>query len=267
MSYGLKNASTIKAYQDAIFMYQYLLNNNQAKFEDSDFPLLLRSFYWYSQNPPFEDVLNAAKAAMPVMGAYLIYKSRNEGLALDSYPLDEVNDSMSLLGAYLDHSEFTLLDHKNSADVVRSPFYAMEDVSNIPNLLQSDTVIIEKEKQLKETAGKELALILAKTPKERLEILNEAFTSIIACNNCLYNIIRSKGKKMIAAIKSNIYKLHYADQDFILHGLDAFPKNQDVLAFYEEFLQKNQSEHLKKQVEKYYQRVKSGMKTTGWETD
>ncbi len=126
-------------------------------------------------------------------------------------------------------------------------------------------LIAQQEEYLMSVADEALKKMLALSPAERIEQYKEIVQSFTTCKNAMYNIVRQKGKDMISQIEEHIESLIPADQAYILHGLDAFPKHKKIIAFYKAFLEKHPGEWIAGETEKYLARVESGKKTTGWE--
>lgn len=262
---SLRETRSIQEYKDTLFMRQYVMDK-KAGLPAGEFPDFLRGFRWYRHENRFEDVYNAALVAMPVLGGYVVAKAAKEKLALTDYPLSKVNRGMQILAAYLDGSPIEVAESEDPADLVSTPCYSIEsDLAELPDVLTVD-VAREKDAELRAEGGAEWKESLDKNAAERIALLKERFSDITACKNCVYNIVREIGKNILPAIEEALSSLLPADQDFLLHGLDAFPKNKEVLAFYDRFLESTPPEYLKIQVEKYRGRVKKGVKTTGWES-
>lgn len=260
--------NSIEAYKDAVCMYQ-MTHQDADSVPASDFEWLLRPFEWYSHEPKFDDLYAAATACMTVLGATMIHLIRNEGEDKDSFEVSRIMNAMEVLGSYLDKATLSLPEGQESTNAVSLPLYSISDkVNETPKLMEVDASIIEKERFLAQKAKQDplLAAALDRSPGERIEHLKNLFSSVTASKNFVYNIVRTHGESLIPEIEKLVPRLHPTDQDFFLHGLDAFPKSKKVLDFYDRFLKANKYPSLVENVEKYRGRVKKGVKTTGWET-
>jgi hypothetical protein len=267
VSHPLQTVTSFAEYKDGLFMLQYAMNASDRALPEEDFGILLRPFLWFSLDPKFEDLFDVCTAAMPVLGAYIIHKTKNENVPKDDFSLVQVSRLADLLAGYLDSGAISLGETEEAANIISYPCYSLDaELGKIRNLLKVDSVIVKKEEELNAGATAGLKEILKLSPKERIVRLKDKSTDLNTCKNCVYNIIRSCGKSLLKPLAQNIHKLAPTDQDFFLHGLDAFPKSKDVLAFYDKFLADTKYESLKEPVAKYRERVKKGVKTTGWET-
>jgi hypothetical protein len=73
------------------------------------------------------------------------------------------------------------------------------------------------------------------------------------------------GDDHVDNIAALLPRLLPADQLYLLHGLDAFPKNPAVIALYERVIAETPHDHVREKVTAYLSRVRTGKKPTGWE--
>jgi len=258
---GFDQITSIAAYMNALFGFNVAMHAPKATVSERDFPMLLRGFFWFSHNPLFQDVYDAARAMMPVFGAYIVLAAKRGESDFGS------KRAADLLADYLDDGALSLRPNEDSCDVVKSPCYAIESALDaVADLMSIGGEIIELEAKLAEGASEGLAKILALPPKGRVSVLKERMLEVAGSKNAVYNIVRVAGIRMLPAIEAHLGSLHPRDQDYVLHGLDAFPKSKRVLAFYDRFLERNRDEYLAERVKKYRARVSKGIRTTGWET-
>lgn len=259
---SLEQSTSIHDFAEALGMKHFLMNASGGTISPEEFRGLLRCFQWYSHDPKFEDLYDASTAAMPVLGAAMIYLAKQD----EAYAVQQVSRAADLLGEYLDSASLSLRETEEGTAIVSTMLYAVEDkIAKAKGLLAINPVVKEKEAELLKRASPALKKLLKLSPKKRLEVLKDRFQEVRTAKNYLYNFVRLSGKDLLPVIDEALPRLHPMDQDYLLHGLDAFPKNKAVLAFFDRFLASTKSEYLKAQVEKYKERVKKGQKTTGYE--
>jgi len=240
----------------------FLSNASGGTISPMEFRALLRCFRWYSHDPKFEDLYDASVAAMPVLGAMLAYLAKKG----QGHSAQSVSRALEVLADYLDSASLSLRETEEGTDIVSTMIYSVEsDVAKARNLLAINSVVKKKEAALQKRASPALKKLLKLSPRKRLENLKDRFQEVRTAKNYVYNFVRISGKDLLPVIEEALPDLHPMDQDYLLHGLDAFPKDKAVLAFFDRVLRSTKSEYLKQQVQKYKARVKKGEKTTGYE--
>jgi hypothetical protein len=257
-----EHTKSIHDLSEAMGMKIFLMNASGGTLSPSEFRALLRCFRWYSHDPKFEDLYDASVAAMPVLGAMLAYLAKKG----EDYSVQRVSRALEILADYLDSASLSLSETEEGTDIVSTMIYAIEsDVAKARSLLAINSVVKKKEAQVQQRASPSLRKLLKLSPTKRLENLKARFQEVRTAKNYVYNFVRISGKDLLPLIEEALSDLHPTDQDYLLHGLDAFPKNKSVLAFLDRFLRSTKSEYLKQRVQEYKARVKNGQKTTGYE--
>jgi hypothetical protein len=257
-----ENTKSIHDLSEALGMKIFLVNASGGTISPMEFRALLRCFRWYSHDPKFEDLYDASVAAMPVLGALLPYLAKKG----QDYSVQSVSRALEVLAEYLDSASLSLRETEEGTDIVSTMIYSVEsDVAKARNLLAINSVVKKKESELHKRASPALKKLLKLSPRKRLENLKARFQEVRTAKNYVYNFVRISGKDLLPVIEQALPDLHPTDQDYLLHGLDAFPKDKSVLAFFDRFLRSTKSEYLKQRVQKYKARVKKGQKTTGYE--
>jgi hypothetical protein len=262
----MRSAKSITEYKNSLFMFRYMLNSTDSFVSSDDFRNMLRGFFWYSHDPLFEDLYDVCRASLPVLNGYILSKVRQEGLRIEDYPLSDVTLAARVLENYIGRKRFELDEDRESVRIIAMPCYTMEDdLKDMKHLLSIDPGIEKTENDLKQGATDEFKNLLEGSPALRIERLKEKLGEVAACKNCIYNIIRKIGDRLLTDIELSIFALHPADQDIVLRGLDAFTGNNRVMDFYERFLETNRYKSLIPRVLKCMKRVKNDG-TTGLKT-
>lgn len=256
----LTTTKSIAEYQDAIYNFDYEVRNEGLDVHSVPFEALLRPFRFL--NDDFEDFRNASMACMPLFAGFIIASAGNEDA---TYTVDSVKQTLELLGAYLDGRNIEIREHQDPAELIKLSYDFDEHFAKAVNDIMAIPLISQQEEYLMSVADDALKNMLALSPAERIEQYKELAQSFTTCKNAVYNIIRKNGKDLLPQIEQHIESLIPADQAYILHGLDAFPKNKGIIAFYQSFLEKHADEWIAGETKKYLGRVESGKKTTGWE--
>lgn len=256
----LVTTKSIVEYQDAIYSFDYDVRNEGLDVHSVPFEALLRPFRFL--NDDFEDFRNISMACMPLFAGFVIASAGNEDA---EYATDSVKQTLEILGAYLDGRNIEIREHQDPAELIKLSYNFDEYFEKVINDMMAIPLISQQEEYLMSVADEGLKKVLALSPAERIEQYREIVQSFTTCKNAMYNIIREKGKDLVPQIEAHIESLIPADQAYILHGLDAFPKNKTIIAFYKSFLEKHPGEWIAGETEKYLERVESGKKTTGWE--
>ncbi len=256
----LVTTKSIAEYQDAIYSFDYEVSNEGRDVHSVPFETLLRSFRFL--NDDFEDFRNASMACMPLFAGFIIASAGNEDA---TYAVDSVKQTLELLGAYLDGRNIEIRERQDPAELIKLSYDFDECFEKVTNDIMAIPLISQQEEYLMSVADDTLKKILALSPAARIEQYKELAQSFTTCKNAVYNIIRKKGKDLLPGIEQHIESLIPADQAYILHGLDAFPQNKEIISFYQSFLEKHADEWIAGETKKYLTRVQSGEKTTGWE--
>ncbi|MCC6811519.1 MAG: hypothetical protein IT381_29080 [Deltaproteobacteria bacterium] len=264
----IAETTTIEAFSQGVTMLWVVHNGLDRPLSSAELGIVFRCFYWYAHEPELSDLRDAALAVMPVVGGYA-QRMHDKGETDASYPLRDVLRAAEILAEYLDAASLTLRGDEDGAAIVVAAAYAMEDEVKKAGkkLLSSPPHVVKAERRLQALAKTRPGLkkLLALSPAKRVERLKVVFRCVTIAKNDAYNFVRTSGSGSLALIERTLKKLHPADQDFLLHGLDAFPKNRAVLALYRRFLAKKRTPTLTENVKKYADRVRRGVRTTGWE--
>lgn len=256
--------TSIEAFSGQLGMFQLASANSGGDFNRDEFRrVMLRAFLWFSHDPGFEDLHQAATAAMPVLAGYMMdRRTRDE----DTSSVDEV---LSLLATYLDEAALSLPPTREATNVVSMGLYGVAEAldQRAKTILGVSPLVRRKQDSLlkRKSTTASLRKLLKASDGTKIRTLLHRFMDLKVAKNSVYNLVRLNGEHVLPEIEAHIFELHPADQDYLLHGLDAFPKSKLVLGFYKRFLAKNRHASLAEQVKKYARRVKAGMRTTGWE--
>ena len=250
---------SILEYQDAIYEFAYDVENEGLPVNSVPFEVLLRPFRFWDD---FQDITCAMIACMPVFGGYIL---ANGGKEEDRFTRDEVKKTLDIAGAILDGRPFSISEWQDPAELLKLPYDFTEKAGAIGNLLSVTSLIEEQEAHLQAIEEPGIAELMKLGTMERVERYTEVIQSISTCKNCVYNIVRNSGDQLLGEIEAHIDSLIPADQSFVLHGLDAFPKHEKIIAFLESFIEKHPGEWIAEEAGKYLERVRSGTETTGWE--
>lgn len=245
-------------------MMNMLAGNGHAPDREQFRQVMLRVFLWFSHDPAFDDLYDAATAALPVLAGYMM------DLAMRGEDVASLNRVLNLLAVYLDEAALESPATTESSFVIRMGLHGIDEAldQRPTTILDISPVVREKQDAILARTDLSAALrtLLGAADGDKIRALHERFTDLSVAKNILYNIVRAAGEALLPVIEAHIFDLHPADQSFLLHGLDAFPKSKSVLAFYKRFLARNHYPSLVEEVKKYEKRVRSGTKTTGWET-
>lgn len=243
-------------YKDAIFQLQHELNNT-SDINSIPFDLLIRPFNFYKEN--FEDIKYAAKACVPVLIGLINETTEDTN---NKFIINDTKRTLELLGKYLDDENFIISDHEDVVELFRLHYKFEKYIEEA----QYSTKINSFVQQFEKSYGSNINLKFnPNSIEERIKYYKEVIQAISTSKNCVYNIIRIHGDKLIENIENTISSLLPSDQNYLLHGLDAFPNNQKIIEFYEKFIVKNNANWIGNETKKYLNRVKSGIKTNGWE--
>jgi hypothetical protein len=196
--------------------------------DDTDVFFCLRPFCWFLHNPGFQDTMDTAEDAMHVLQAH------QQLLMEETNPLmgNEFLAVARFLASYLDKGTFDPTE------------WRMLFAS--PEIATSTTA--------KKYAEKLEAVDADATAK--MKALAEVMSQIEGSKHLSYWILRHIGADNLGVLEQMIHSFPSGDQTYILHALDAFPQNQEVIEFYERFIEKTQYDNLKEEAEKYLETVK-----------
>jgi len=193
------------------------------KIEDGEFFFILRPYCWFLHDPGFQDILDVCEDAMQVI-------IDHEKLLIEETNPITGNEYMavgSFLASYLDTGDYNPSAWKS---LFSSPEIAIH-------------VAAEKYSEKLETKDAEAAAQLKK--------LSNIFMDLEGCKHLTYYILRHLGADYIDFFGVIIHRFPSPDQTYILHALDAFPKNTAVANFYKQYIATASSDYLREVAEKY----------------
>lgn len=254
------NTHSIREYNDAIYGLMYDLSNTKgADPRAVPFAKLLRPFLFWNQD--FDDLLQMMAATLPVFtGFHRAAATRSDYSFIFA---NEELDKLLYIGAQLlDQEQFEISEREDPAEMLRPPYNFEELARQMDDFY---TLVKAEEERLGLNGNDAIKELMAIDPLQRVEQYKDLVMSIISAKNAVYNIIRSHGKVLLPDIEAHIESLIPGDQNYILHGLDAFPSDPEILDFLRQFIKKHQGEWIAEKASVYAQRVESGIKTSGWE--
>jgi len=195
----------------------------RTTFVVADLLLLLRPYYWYVSSPGFQDLMDAATTAHAalVKNAKLL----REELSVSGLP--------QFLEGYVNHES---LDGTGWAFLACSPELAAA--------LDAEAC----ERRLKR----------ARKPKDAKALgdLAHVLKAVEGAKHQTYWALRVVGASFLDQLEGLIHKLAPGDQGFVLHALDEFVKNKQVIAFYKRFIAETTYDTLKEEAAGYLERVR-----------
>jgi|GEM_PF-2961256 len=254
------SSHSIREYNDAIYGLMFELSNTEGTDPLAvPFARLLRPFLFWNQG--FSDLQQMMAATFPVFTGF-----RRAASTRSDYSFifaNEELDKLLYIGAQLlDQEQFEISERDDPAEMLRPP-YNFEELAR--QMDDFHTLVKTEEERLGLNGNDAIKELMAIEPLQRAEQYNDLVMNIISAKNAVYNIIRRHGKVLLPDIEAHIESLIPGDQNYILHGLDAFPSDLDILAFLRQFIKKHQGEWIAEKASVYAQRVESGIKTSGWE--
>lgn len=212
-------------YEKALTLIREVLDKGEKpEISKEDFLMLLRPYYWYVHNPGFQDVIDTCEKFMETL------KQNKDVLLEETNPITG-NDFLAVgtfLANYLDVGKYDTSGWKM--------LFASPEIGS--------AVIAEKfAKKLGE---------LNKTDEEIQAMNNLAvlMKDIEGTKHVAYWCLRHIGADFLEQLEI-VHSFPPNDQTYILHALDAFPGNKDVIKFYKGFIEKTSYDYLKKEAGKY----------------
>lgn len=196
--------------------------------DDTDVFFSLRPYCWFLHNPGFQDIMDTAESAMQTLQAH------QQDLMEETNPLmgNEFLAVAKFLASYLDKGTF---DPTEWRMLFASPEIATSTTAK---------KYAEKLDSINTDAA------------QKMKDLAELMSQIEGSKHLTYWILRHIGADNLGVLEQMIHSFPSGDQTYILHALDAFPQNEDVIGFYERFIEKTQYDNLKEEAEKYLEAVK-----------
>ena len=194
---------------------------------DGDLFYLLRPYCWFLHDPGFQDIYDICNEAVEVYQKYqkdLMEKSDeligNEFVAVNTF-----------LISYLDHERYDTSEWKI--------LFASAEVATATTADKYAQKLKAIDKAAAESSLKLAALL----------------RSIEGSKHVAYCCLRAMGDQCLGLLQTLIHKFPSDNQNYILHALDAFPGNQEVVDFYTDFIAQKRQEYLKEEAEKYLKQV------------
>jgi hypothetical protein len=153
----------------------------------------------------------------------------------------DVMKALSTVRLDIDESDFDTLGKYLSVYVLKGDYWGSEAAASLAT--QS---IIEKLKQVG-TKSKEIPVF-----QEFLRIIKKLEEAQYLC----YDILSKIADKHLDTVYDLTVTLAPVYQSFIIHSLEVFEKNPDVIKFYERYISETENKELKEEAEKYLARVK-----------
>src|SRR5262245_12591742 len=110
-------------------MKSYAVNNG-ALVSSADWRAFLRSFRWFSHEPIFQDLHDAATSGLPVLGGYLMHLDATGAPADD---VSRLNKAMDVLATYLDQGALELAEEEEATQLIATALYDVpETLEKLP---------------------------------------------------------------------------------------------------------------------------------------
>ncbi len=197
------------------------------KLEDGEFFFALRPYCWFMHEPGFQDIMDICEDGLQVM-------MDNKDLLMEETNLMMGNEFMAVgtfLATYVDEGSYNPSEWKM---LFASPEIAVHVTAEKYN------------EKLKETDAE---------AAEKMARLSAVFMRLEGCKHSSYYILRHLGVDYLPFLEVMIHKFPADDQTFILHALDAFPNNTEVIGFYNRYIEQVGSDHLRDAAQKYLANV------------
>ena len=211
-------------YQVALKEIRTALDKGQKaeKLEDAEFFFLLRPYCWFMHEPGFQDIMDICEDALQTM-------MDNKDLLMEETNLLMGNEFMSVgtfLATYVDEGSYNPSGWKLR---YASPEVAVQATAQkYRDKLQEDPEAAEK-----------------------MNRLANLFSNIEGGKHQSYYILRNVGADYVSFLGTIIHQFPANDQTFILHALDAFPNNEEVIGFFNRYIEQTASDHLRETAQKY----------------
>lgn len=198
---------------------------------EEDFFYMLRPYYWFMHNPGFQDIYDTFDKALLALENHKDFFENHK----DSF-LKEDFMNVAVFGAvYLEKGTMQPSYWKS--------FFRAASIEICASIKAGE--LAEKFKELNAT----------QEDIDALYNLKNLLSQISGSKHVSYKCLRSIGVYFLPALKKYIIAFTGDDQSFILHALDEFKGNNDVIEFYKEYIEKTPSESLKEEAQKYLSRV------------
>jgi hypothetical protein len=252
------HSARITEYYEAVLAFSKATADEGLAADSVPFGLLLRPFHFLNEH--FEDLEVGLTACMPVFTGFVLGAAITDNT---EYSSDKVKKLLNVAAAYLDCGKLEIEEHEDPADLLQPPYDFSDKLSRMGNVTQIHPMIEEQEERLKAAEHPELLEWMALEPGKRIERYEEIIQAVVASKNTIYQLIRKHGDKLLTDIEATINTLIPADQDQLLHGLDAFPKHGAIMDFLQQFIAQNEGRYIAGQAQKYLDRIAAGVITTG----
>jgi len=192
---------------------------NKPDISKKYFLMLLRPYYWFVHKPGFQDIIDTCESFMQTVkqNKKIFLKEADYFIAISTF-----------LAHYLDFGDY---DSSGWKMLFSSPEIAA-------------SVIADKyAKKLGKLKKSEQEVQAMKNLKKLMEDIETA-------KHLAYWCLRHIADGFLEELKI-IHSFPPDYQSSILHALDAFPGNKDVIDFYKNFINKTKHEYLKEDAEKY----------------
>lgn len=182
-------------------------------------------------DPKFEDVFAAFENLMQVFETHRSFIEKHEDF-------DVRQDFLNLILLSLDYIEEGIIRHSSW----KSFFWAA-------SIEITATVTFDQVAETMQKAG------LPNEDIKQVTTVKKILEDIIYAKHDAYYCLRIIGAYFLPHIKSSMANFIEDDQSFILHSLDAFIGNNNVIEFYNNYINNTDSEGLKEEAKKYLTRV------------
>lgn len=262
------DAPTFAGFKDA-YNSKYILAQG---FNAADLEEIARPFLWFEK--PFEELDFHMRNCMARMLALVSLRSDGK---VSRWKLEGVMDGLKLLDAIVQNGQIAVAPNKDPIDELRTAADAAADLLEpdkergwrMDRSPDDGKTVLDDVPPMKEFhegwRGIVPDALLDQGDRVSYEDLKELCAGLVQLKNAAYNLVRKGGDDHVDNIAALLPRLLPADQLYLLHGLDAFPKNPAVIALYERVIAETAYDHVREKVTAYLSRVRTGKKPTGWE--